>query len=473
MTRNVVLVCLDTVRKDYFDKCADTLTDLSATTFSECRAASSWSVPSHGSMLTGALPHQHGCHTYDMGFTSLQETSTVLDALPEHTAIGISANVYASPAYGFDSLFDEFTYISPGNRFPDGLGAGEFFHQWDGDSGMMAIEFLKAAIRHPHPVQSFANGVYKKTLDVCSKLPFRRPVDDGARAVNHAAKKAAANAEEPFVMFLNYMDAHGPLTNLRAYEQSELGAVPATWSSSGLPVLEMNLEDRFDEFAADLEIYRQLYEAAIRYLDGVVAELIAELQKDTSRESTIVVTADHGENLAETTDPPRFGHVTPNLTEALLHVPLEVINPPADLSVQPAALFSHLQLRDLVTAIATESGTSLEPGPVGAEVGGIGVVHHPTDDPDFEAWNRTRRCLYVDGTKRVWDDTGDEAFYRIDGTDACCAEPIDGENLDADLADELFETSIGPFAECIRSQQGPPQKLDPTTKTRLDDLGYV
>jgi len=71
--RNVVLIVLDTVRKDYFDEYAYRLQDRSDVTFSNCRAASSWSVPSHASMITGELPHVHGIHTHDRYFDNLQK----------------------------------------------------------------------------------------------------------------------------------------------------------------------------------------------------------------------------------------------------------------------------------------------------------------------------------------------------------------------------------------------------------------
>jgi len=77
--RNIVFICLDTVRKDYFDKFSKRIKRLSDIDFDEAYAASSWSVPSHGTMLTGQLPSDHGVHTHNLDFGSINQT--VLDEL--------------------------------------------------------------------------------------------------------------------------------------------------------------------------------------------------------------------------------------------------------------------------------------------------------------------------------------------------------------------------------------------------------
>jgi len=54
--RNVVVICLDTVRKDYFDRYAPRLQDRADVIYDQCRAVSSWSVPSHASMFDRGAP---------------------------------------------------------------------------------------------------------------------------------------------------------------------------------------------------------------------------------------------------------------------------------------------------------------------------------------------------------------------------------------------------------------------------------
>lgn len=80
-SRNVVLIVLDTVRKDFFDDYAPRLQEKADNSFDRCYAPSSWTIPSHASMLTGDLPHQHGVHTYNKGFGGIDFDSTFLSDL--------------------------------------------------------------------------------------------------------------------------------------------------------------------------------------------------------------------------------------------------------------------------------------------------------------------------------------------------------------------------------------------------------
>ncbi len=57
---SVVVTCLDSVRKDYFDEHAERVQALSDSSVDQCPAASTWSLPSHASMRTGQLPSTHG-----------------------------------------------------------------------------------------------------------------------------------------------------------------------------------------------------------------------------------------------------------------------------------------------------------------------------------------------------------------------------------------------------------------------------
>jgi predicted AlkP superfamily pyrophosphatase or phosphodiesterase len=89
MPRNVILLVLDTVRKDYFDEYASQIQSLSDVSFSQCRTASSCSVPSHASILTGELPHEHGQHSTNVDYTQiLQRTRFFLNYQTiQHTAL--------------------------------------------------------------------------------------------------------------------------------------------------------------------------------------------------------------------------------------------------------------------------------------------------------------------------------------------------------------------------------------------------
>lgn len=126
MTRNVVLIVLDAVRKDYFDRFAPRLQELTDVSFEQCRSASSCSTPSHGSILTGELPHETGVTYFDVQYDGIEASDTFLESLPAHRTFGVSANVWASRETGFGTYFDEFVEVSPYRRFQEGLDVKRF-----------------------------------------------------------------------------------------------------------------------------------------------------------------------------------------------------------------------------------------------------------------------------------------------------------------------------------------------------------
>jgi len=161
--RNIVFICLDTVRKDYFDKFSKRIKRLSDIDFDEAYAASSWSVPSHGTMLTGQLPSDHGVHTHNLDFGSINQT--VLDELEGYQRIGVSANGYANSNFNFDGYFDEFFEVYSGMDNLAGLNVRDFVNDLDDDLSITSyISFLKATLGHEQTIASLRNGALKRYL---------------------------------------------------------------------------------------------------------------------------------------------------------------------------------------------------------------------------------------------------------------------------------------------------------------------
>lgn len=461
MVRNVVLVCLDTLRYDHFRRYGGALRREATQSFEECRTASTWSVPSHASMFTGTLPHEHGFHSATPRFDELDPDDTFLGALDDHRHVGVSANPYASPVFGFDGLFDEFHHITSSMPYPDGLSPSKFWHESDTEGWARYPQYLRACLGHDHPVQSLANGATSQIEELFRSLPVAKPFDDGCDRLLKRARRELERSPEPTFVFLNVMDIHGPLSNVRAYDQSLLSK-RARKAAPDLNALELNLDGAFDEKAPEIAAYRELYAAAVEYTARTVAAFCRSVDEDTA----VIVTADHGEQLAETEEGRRFGHVTPDVTEALVHVPLELIN--ARVEVDEAERISHLDLGELVVSVANE--TSFEPQrPVAAEVAGLGVAHPPTDHPDFEFWNRTSRCAYLADEKYVWDSRETAARYVLE----------DGEYvLDRTGKPEMIPAEARePFSKAISLARADferdPADLDGDVEAQLRELGYL
>ncbi|QKY15553.1 sulfatase-like hydrolase/transferase [Halorubrum sp. CBA1229] len=461
MTRNIVLLCLDTVRYDYFNQHADDLDALVDHSFEECRTASTWSVPSHASMFTEILPHQHGFHSATPAFGKLGPEDTFLSNLDGFQCVGVSANPYASPIFGFDELFDEFYHVESSMPWAEGLSPSKFWHESSTDGWTRYLEFLASCVQHSHPLKSLGNGIASQTEKLFQKLPLPKPFDDGCKRILSRTRHVLNESEQPTFVFVNIMDAHGPLTNVHGYDQS-LIADDHRNSSPDISALSMNMDKTFDEHELDIAAYRDLYAAAVEYTARQVAQFCERLADDTA----VVITADHGEQLGETTDERRFGHVTPDMSEALVHVPLEVVN--ADLSLDESAPISHLDLGKLVTAIAT--GTEFErESPIAVEVAGLGVAHPPTDHQDFDYWNRVSRCAYINSgcDKYVWNSHGEARHYERTNGEYVLKHKGDFERVPAN-AKVPFTTDIKDV-----STNNETTDVNSAVESQLEELGYL
>lgn len=463
--RNLVVLCLDTVRKDYFDEYAPRLRERADLEFEQCRAASSWSVPSHASMFTGELPHQHGIHTHNRDFSVLSAEDTFLGDLPEHRSIGASANVWASSAFGFDEMFDEFVEISPDQRFSSGLHVGQFGQQCEADGIRRYFAFLRAAAADEHPLASLANGGFVALQDLCTRLPIANPLDDGAAIVSRELAERVEAGPEPFVAFGNLMDAHGPMAAIRGYDHS-LHDAPRTWSSED--VEWQTAIESGDEVPT--EQYTGLYAASIDYLDRTVCDLVDRIHADTARETTVVITSDHGDNLGTSADEKLWGHVESSLSEGLLHVPLLVLNAP-DCDTAVDRYCSHTELRELLGALATGSVEDVTRDRIYAERIGHSGNLSSIENHRGTAADRMLRAAYDEGTKYVWDSAGGVATYDLDADRPCWQSAVE-RSFDRSTFESAFEVEIEEYKRRC-TDAGGIGDVDETTRQRLEDLGYV
>ncbi|NUC70870.1 sulfatase-like hydrolase/transferase [Haloterrigena sp. SYSU A558-1] len=473
MTRNIVLICLDSVRKDYFDSLADRLRSKASSSFENARAASTCSAPSHASMMTGELPEVHRVYSHNPWF-DVDRNNTFLGILRDHRAIGVSSNTFAGSPFKFDSLFDDFVDVSPERRFAKGIDVEEYMNQTEASGMSQYLGYLKTALKSDHPIPSLANGAYlfldRKLLH---EAPIPRLFDDGTNAVLKAAENRFVDKESPFVGFLNLMEAHAPMAHSRVYD-GKLHDAPDSWSSQQtLPYDELNVHGGFEQYEVELENYRGLYGATVEYLDRKVAAFIDTVQNQTERETTFIVTADHGEMLVERDSDPLFGHNVPRVSEELLHVPLEVINPPEGTPDCVEKPVSHLHLPSLLKGFA--EGEYVAPGTdvvVAERLTSVLPGKFGLSGADAERWWQTRRCAYVDGRKITWTSEGDCWESSIDGSSTeSLVQELDSPPSEVTVQ---FENEI----ETLRSELGIGSGLDTSTvgarvEGRLEDLGYL
>lgn len=467
MSRNVVIACLDSVRKDFFDRYADEIPDRAGISLEQCRAASSWSTPSHASMLTGLLPSDHGAHTHDSNFGS-DNNETFLASLPNHRSVGISANIFFSPRFGFDAPFDNFVGISTGRRFPKGLDVNEFVTQSDKESLPLYWDFLKAAVTHNHPLRSVANGVLAQVNVSSTNAPIPKLLDDGANiAVSEAERQVPA--DQPVVMFLNFGDAHVPLRHIRHYDR-DLHSADNGWTSDGVDIWDL-VRDGPESHREYLETRRGMYGAVIDYLDQKMVELYERVDRASPHETTLIVTADHGENLGFEADDHLLNHKS-SLAESLLHVPLYVVNPPPSTPKVVDEYTSHLDLGELVVALATDGWTDISRSCLPAEV--IGMSPGPSPPNEHEYWDRMIRCAYRGTEKYVWDSLGSAERYRLNRDRPCWQTCVNDDASVPSWATDLFDSDIEAYKQsAVSGAELATEDYDDQTRNRLEELGYL
>jgi hypothetical protein len=416
-------------------------------------------------MFTGEIPSRHGVHAYQRDFSIVDREDTFLGELPAYRALGTSANVWAGSSFGFNTLFDNFSDVSPDQRFPEGIDVARFGQESEKTGIPRYIAFIKDALGHEYPLKSLANGAAVQLDRVFQQLPVPKPFDDGASLLERELLTQVKSSTEPFFGFVNFMDAHGPVHHARGYDRS-LHDAPLSWTAR-----TVDLHHRVS--AGDeqtLRWYRDLYGTAIDYLDRRVIGFVDRLQEVTDNQTTVIVTGDHGNDLA-LTDEDHWGHTVSRLTEALLHVPLVVLNAPGKHDIRQTELVSHLSLPELLIGLANGKVPDITGEPVRAER--IGNSGSPSqlesgDVPPEE--NMMLRALYDENEKYVWDHQGNEAVYRVD-PDRPCWETKTSTKVDIEQTKNAFGTDIETAAKQTRSVDS--IQIDDGTADRLRELGYL
>jgi len=445
--RNVVIVVLDTVRKDYFDRYATRLQERADVSFERAYAPSTWSIPSHASMFAGTTPHRHGVHSYNPDYATLG--GTFLDDL-DHTTIGVSGNGAVSEVFGFDTLFDEFvSFAANDERSPDALSFKQV-QEYDGPTRYR--EYLSQAASEGVFVESLRNGLYIKANDFLRNKPLPQIGDSGADAIIEKSC-ALTRGQEPFVLFTNFIDAHGPMANCRALDSD----VPYEWHSRQIDTERIREGDPSD-FESYLENYRDLYRANVEYLDRKVSAWIDRLQAQTERETVFVITADHGEELGHSGERD-LGHM--DVSNALLHVPLLVTG--VDESDTESAPVSLLDLGAIVTALATGGSVpDVSRDRVPAER--LGMLFYSDEDP---YWTRAVRTVIEDEHRYEWDQTGKSVRIQIDKSSDESSEEVE---IPASITELFDEPLADTLADARGDRSGP--DIDSGTEEQLETLGY-
>lgn len=269
-TPNVLVLVVDTLRADhlstygYARKTSPNVDRLArlGVLFENAYSTSSWTLPSHASLLTGRYPHEHGAETlsYDGRYPSLAEA---LRDRGYRTAAFSGNNLWFSRRRGFGKGFAHF----------------EDYFNTLGDM--------------------FARTVYGREVElfVLPRLGYDNLLGrKGAEDVNRAVLRwLERDSGRPFFVFVNYLDVHDPYVPPQPYRskfsrERNPGGIINTWFDRYYPKMT----------PAQLQGEMDAYDGAIVYTDEQIGRLLEELrQRGLSQNTLVVITSDHGESFGE------------------------------------------------------------------------------------------------------------------------------------------------------------------------------
>lgn len=341
---SVILLVVDTLRRDHlslygYERQTSPQIDRWAKqglVFEDMTATSSWTLPSHASMLTGLYPRSHGAHGLRAHYTwgnsyLLAETQDTLAEYAREADIATGAIIanhfYLSRKWGLDQGFDTYWTSRPrrGLRFAP-------------------TEWLTRQLAD-FSYTEFAWSYYRD-----------RYITD------HAIQWLRWHQDLPFFLLLNYMDPHTP-----SYREP-CEAVPAGDELS------------FREHSYDIwpvpgqqpppNVLRDIvnnYDREILHLDAELARLFQFLEESGLDErTTVVLTSDHGEYFGERD----LWFHSKALHNEVVNVPLVVHGP----TITPGRSDKPVQSVDLFPTITDLLGLEIRPVQ-GASV--LGDEQHP------------------------------------------------------------------------------------------------
>ena len=194
---------------------------------------------------------------------------SMAELLKEHgySTAAIHSNPYISKFYGYDRGFDYFN------------------------------DFLLGQVEDEIERSKISKILHEAAKGIKAVFMHKLPHEDGER-INEEAIKWLENANEPFFLWLHYMDVHMPYVPPNRFLE-ELGLrkyshIRKIWMGKKIDDVEMREKIRNEE----VPDYINLYDGCIRYTDWVLQSLIRKIEKNFP-ETLFVITADHGEEFRE------------------------------------------------------------------------------------------------------------------------------------------------------------------------------
>ena len=282
---NVLVIVIDTLRADHlssygYPRPTSPNIDRMAqqgTLFENAVSTSSWSFPSHVSLLTGRYEFEHGMGEVPRmplfgravnGFRGFPTLGQALEQRGYRTAAFSANRTYFSSDLGFWQGMTHFEdyFHSPADAFVRTLYGREFSRIYLSRTEhskpkrllrWLGVESILDADEEGSGSRGGAQGVRKRATEVNRELLDWVGEPDGS--------------QRPFFAVLNYFDVHAPYGGPRSF------------------VKQWPQDDPVD-----------LYDDSIRYVDDCIGQLTTKLaERGFGKNTLVVITSDHGESLGQ------------------------------------------------------------------------------------------------------------------------------------------------------------------------------
>ena len=468
---NVVLVTVDSLRADAIgaydgDRRTPVMDRLAegGTVFERAFATGNWTPFSFPSILASRPVF------VDTGEIGVEGAPTLAGALSEAgvgTAGFNAANGFLTSHWGYDEGFDEF------EPFVASVGSSIY-------SRYLAT--------HP-TVEAWLQLAGSPIRRIRSRLAGNaddRPFLDTSRMfdVENAATDFLDDAEEPFFLWIHYMDTHTPYVPapryIREVSDGFLGTHRMLHAHTRTG-LGWEVDDR------TLRELRTLYQAATRQVDDSIGRVLDALAENGHDDETAVILAgDHGEEFQD------HGHLAhyPKLYDELIQVPLIVDIPGVDgdrVDGQVGLDAIPPTVTALMGADAPDAwqGASLAPvvvdgdAPVDEPVVSVAVrgeevttqpIPRSLDDGDLLVSVRDHDWTYIRNT-----ETGRQELYHRPTDPGQTADRSVDPDEEAERVVERYRPVVDAHAELLQagaSAAEPSPEVDDDLGARLEALGY-
>jgi arylsulfatase A-like enzyme len=271
---NILLIMVDALRADHLSgygyqrRTSPNIDGIAqqGVLFEHAFATTSYTLPSHASLLTGRYPYEHGVEWKTSRALLDGSHLTLADALHSrgYRTAAVSANVFwFTRPRGFGRGFI---------RFED------YFHS----IGDMAVRTLYG--------RAFEHLVLRRLG--FEDIPARKRAPDVNRS---ALSWIDRDRTRPFFIFLNYMDVHDPYLPPQPFRNK---FSPVKYPGGILNWRTGRSDPQLTPEQLQSEI--DAYDGAIAYVDDHIGQLLAELQRrGLGNNTAVVITSDHGESFGE------------------------------------------------------------------------------------------------------------------------------------------------------------------------------